>query len=148
MWQIMWLFSLLPDFVYHILLIVGIGAFAGSYLLKMVPFFTQNAFVIRIASMVLIIFCVWIEGGIAVETKWKARVAELELKVALAEKQAAEANSKIETVYVDRVKVVKEIQYVTQNRIDKNAQKLDLTCKIDPDVIDILNQAAQGGAKR
>lgn len=148
MWQIMWLFSLLPDFVYHILLIVGIGAFAGSYLLKMVPFFTQNAFAIRIASMVLIIFCVWIEGGIAVEAKWKARVAELELKVALAEKQSAEANSKIETVYVDRVKVVKEIQYVTQNRIDKNAQKLDLTCKIDPDVIDILNQAAQGGAKR
>jgi len=148
MWQIMWLFSLVPDVVYHILLIVGIGAFAGSYLLKMVPFFTQNAFAIRIASMVLIIFCVWIEGGIAVEAKWKARVAELELKVALAEKQAAEANSKIETVYVDRVKVVKEIQYVTQNRISKDAQKLDLNCKIDPDVIDILNQAARGGAKR
>ena len=148
MWQIMWLFSLLPDFVYHVLLIIGILAFAGSYILKMVPFFMQNAFMIRIASMILIIFCVWVEGGMAVEAKWKARVAELELKVAKAEKEAAEANGKIETVYVDRVKTVKEIQYVTVNKIAKDATKIDKTCVIDPEVIKILNGAAHTGAKK
>lgn len=148
MWQIMWLFSLLPDFVYHLLLIIGIAAFAASYILKMIPFFVQNAFMIRIASMILIIFCVWVEGGMAVEAKWKARVAELELKVAKAEKEAAEANGKIETVYVDRVKVVKEIQYITQGRIAKDAAKLDLTCKVDPEAIEILNQAARSGVKK
>jgi hypothetical protein len=148
MWQIMWLFSLLPDFVYHVLLIVGIGAFAGSYLLKMVPFFMQNAFMIRIASMILIIFCVWMEGGMAVEAKWKARVQELELKVAKAEKEAAEANGKIETVYVDRVQTVKEIQYVTVNRIAKDAAKIDRTCVVDPDAISILNSATKMGTKK
>jgi hypothetical protein len=148
MWQIMWLFSLLPDFVYHVLLIIGILAFAGSYILKMVPFFMQNAFMIRIASMILIIFCVWVEGGMAVEAKWQARVAELELKVAKAEKEAAEANGKIETVYVDRVQTVKEIQYVTVNKIAKDAAKIDKTCVIDPEVIKILNGAAHTGAKK
>ena len=148
MWQIMWLFSLLPDFVYHVLLIVGLLAFAGSYLLKMVPFFQQNAFMIRIASMMLIIFCVWIEGGIAVEAKWQARVQELELKVAKAEKEAAEANGKIETVYVDRVQTVKEIQYVTVNKIAKDAAKIDKTCVIDPEAIKILNGAASKGVKK
>jgi hypothetical protein len=148
MWEIMWIFSLLPNFVYHILLIVGIAAFAGSYLLTMIPFFTQNAFMIRIASMILIIFCVWMEGGMAVEAKWKARVTELELKVAKAEKEAAEANGKIETVYVDRVKVIKEIQYLTQERISKDADKLDKTCKIDPEAIEILNQAAHSKVKK
>jgi hypothetical protein len=148
MWQIMWLFSLLPDFVYHVLLIVGLLAFAGSYLLKMVPFFMQNAFMIRIASMMLIIFCVWVEGGMAVEAKWQARVAELELKVAKAEKEAAEANGKIETVYVDRVQTVKEIQYVTVNRIAKDAAKIDRTCVVDPDAISILNTAASKGVKK
>lgn len=148
MWQIMWLFSLLPDFVYHVLLIIGIVAFAGSYILKMVPFFVQNAFMIRIASMILIIFCVWIEGGMAVEAKWQARVAELELKVAKAEREAAEANGKIETVYVDRVQTVKEIQYVTVNKIAKDAAKIDKTCVIDPEVIKILNGAAHTGAKK
>jgi hypothetical protein len=114
----------------------------------MVPFITTNAFVIRIASAVLIVFCVWIEGGIANEAKWAARVAELEIKVAKAEKAAAEANGKIETVYVDRVKVVKEVQYVVQNRINKNAAKLDLTCTVDPLAINILNQAASVGVKK
>lgn len=148
MWQIMWLFSLLPDFVYHVLLIIGLLAFAGSYLLKMVPFFMQNAFMIRIASMMLIIFCVWMEGGMAVEAKWRARVAELELKVAKAEKEAAEANGKIETVYVDRVQTVKEIQYVTVNRIAKDAAKIDRTCVVDPDAISILNSATKMGTKK
>jgi hypothetical protein len=148
MWQIMWLFSLLPDFVYHILLIIGLVAFAGSYLLKMVPFFVQNAFMIRIASLMLIIFCVWIEGGLAVEAKWKARVAELETKVAHAERQAAEANGKIQTVYVDRVETVKEIQYVTINKIVKEAAKIDKNCVIDSETIKILNDAAHMGAKK
>ena len=144
----MWIFSVLPDSVYHALLIVGIVAFALSYLLKMVPFFVQNAFMIRIASMTLIIFCVWIEGGIAVENKWKARVQELELKVAKAERAAAEANGKIETVFVDRVETVKEIQYVTINRIAKDAAKIDRTCVVDPDAISILNDATKMGTKK
>ena len=144
----MWLLSILPDSVYHALLIVGIVAFALSYLLKMVPFFLQNAFMIRIASMTLIIFCVWIEGGIAVENKWKARVQELELKVAQAERKAAEANGKIETVFVDRVETVKEIQYVTINRIAKDAAKIDRTCVVDPDAISILNDATKMGTKK
>ena len=89
---------------------------------------------------------VWMEGGLANEAKWQARVQELEAKVAAAEKAAAEANGKIETVYVDRVKVVKEIQYVTKTRIDRSAAKIDQNCVIDPEAISILNQAA--GAKK
>lgn len=144
----MWLLSFVPDFVYHLLLVLSIVAFGASYILKMVPFITGNAFVIRVVSAVLIVFCVWMEGGIANEAKWQARVAELETKVAAAEKAAAEANGRIETVYVDRVRVVKEVQYVVQNRIAKDAAKLDLTCRVDPEAIEILNQAAHAGDKK
>jgi hypothetical protein len=144
----MWLLSLIPDFVYHLLLLVSIVALGACYILKMIPFISENVEIIRIISIVVMIFSVWMEGGIANEAKWEARVTELEIKVAKAEKAAAEANGKIETVYVDRVKVVKEIQYVVQNRITKNAVKLDLTCKVDPVAIDILNQAALAGVKK
>jgi len=144
----MWLLSFIPDFVYHLLLLASIVAFGSCYILKMVPFISANVEIIRVISVVVMIFSVWMEGGIANESKWKACVAELEIKVAKAEKVAAEANSKIETVYVDRVKVVKEVQYVVQNSITKNADKLDLTCKVDPLTIDILNQAALMGTKK
>lgn len=144
----MWLLSFIPDFVYHLLLLASIVAFGACYILKMIPFVSANVEIIRVISVVVMIFSVWMEGGIANEAKWKARVAELEIKVAKAEKAAAEANSKIETVYVDRVKIEKEIQYVVQNRIIKNAAKFDLTCKVDPLAIDILNQAALAGVKK
>ena len=144
----MWLLSFIPDFVYHLLLLASIVALGACYILKMIPFISGNVEIIRVISIVVMIFSVWMEGGIANEAKWAARVAELEIKVAKAEKEAAEANGKIETVYVDRVKIVKEVQYVVKNRIAKNAAKLDLTCKVDPLAIDILNQSALVGVKK
>jgi hypothetical protein len=144
----MWLLSLVPDFVYHLLLLASVIAFGACYVLKMIPFVSANVEIIRVISVVVMIFAVWMEGGIANEAKWKARVAELELKVAAAEKASVEANGKIETVYVDRVQVVKEVQYVIQSRIAKDAARIDLTCRVDPEAIDILNQAAHAGDKK
>ena len=144
----MWLLSFIPDVVYHLLLILSIVAFGGSYLLKMIPFVSTNADIIRIGSVVVMMFAVWMEGGMANEAKWQARVDELEKKVAAAETRAAETNTKIETVYVDRVKIVKETQAQAQIRIAKDADKLDLTCKVDPEAIEILNQAAHTGDKK
>lgn len=144
----MWLLSLVPDLVYHLLLVLSIAAFAASYVLKMIPFVSANAEVVRIVSLVILVFAVWMEGGMANEAKWQARVAELETKVAAAEKASAEANGQIQTVYVDRVQVVKEIQYQTQARIEKNTARIDLTCRVDPEAIEILNQAAQVGDKK
>jgi len=106
----------------------------------------NNAVAARFAATAVLMLSIWMAGGIANEDKWKARVQELEAKVAAAEKSAVEANSKIETVYVDRVEVVKEIQYVTKSRIDQSADKIDRNCVIDSEAISILNQAA--GAKK
>jgi NADH:ubiquinone oxidoreductase subunit 6 (subunit J) len=146
MWQIMWLLGLLPGWFWHLLLGVSLITIAATYFLRMIPFMAVNAIQLRFVATILLILTVWMEGGIANEAKWQARVQELEAKVAASEKAAAEANSKIETVYVDRVQVVKEIQYVTKNRIDKNTAKIDQNCTIDPEVIEILNQAS--GAKK
>ena len=142
MWQIMWLLSLLPGWFWHALLGLTLVTIAATYFLRMIPFLAVNAIQLRFVATILLILTVWMEGGLANEAKWQVRVQELEAKVAAAEKAAAEANGKIETVYVDRVKVVKEIQYVTKTRIDRSAAKIDQMCVIDPEAISILNQAA------
>jgi NADH:ubiquinone oxidoreductase subunit 6 (subunit J) len=146
MWQIMWLLSLIPGWFWHVLLGFTLVTIAATYFLRMIPFFAVNAIQLRFVATILLILTVWMEGGLANEAKWQARVQELEAKVAAAEKAAAEANGKIETVYVDRVKVVKEIQYVTKTRIDRSSENIDQNCVIDPEAIEILNQAA--GAKK
>lgn len=142
MWQIMWLLSLLPDWFWHVLLGVTLVTIAATYFLRMIPFLAANAIQLRFVATLLLILTVWMEGGLANEAKWQAQVRELEARVAEAEKKAAEANVKIETVYVDRVQVVKEIQYVTKKEIDRNATKIDQNCVIDPEAIKILNESA------
>ena len=142
MWQIMWLLNLFPGWFWHVLLGFTLVTIAATYFLRMIPFMSANAIQLRFVATILLILAVWMEGGLANEAKWQVRVQELEAKVAAAEKAAAEANGKIETVYVDRVQVVKEIQYVTKTRIDRSAAKIDQNCVIDPEAISILNQAA------
>ena len=142
MWQIMWMLGLIPAVVWHLLLIISLLTIASTYFLRMIPFMSANAIQLRFVAVLLLTLTVWMEGGIANEAKWQARIQELEARVAAAEKQAAEANGRIETVYVDRVEVVKEIQYVVQKEISKSASSLDANCKIIPDAVKILNQAA------
>ena len=114
---------------------------AATYFLRMIPFMSANAIQLRFVAVLLLTLTVWMEGGIANEAKWQARIQELEARVAAAEKQAAETNTKIETVYVDRVEVVKEIQYVVRKDIDRAATELDANCRVSPRAIELLNQA-------
>jgi hypothetical protein len=107
----------------------------------MIPFFGTNAIQLRFVATLILIFTVWMEGGIANEAKWQQRIQDLEAQVAAAEKKAAETNTKIETVYVDRVEVVKEVQYVVRKEIERTANTLDANCRIPPRAIELLNQA-------
>jgi hypothetical protein len=142
MWQIMWMFSLLPNWIFHLILIVGLSALVAGKFLKYLPFVSQYNIPIRIAGLILTVIGVWFNGSISADNKWKAKVVELEEKVRIAETKSAEANTTIETVFVDRVKVVKEIQYKTINNIKTNSADIDLNCVVSPKAINILNNSA------
>jgi NADH:ubiquinone oxidoreductase subunit 6 (subunit J) len=141
MWQIMWMLGLIPAWLWHILLGVSLVTIAATYFLRMIPFMSANAIQLRFVAVLLLTLTVWMEGGIANEAKWQARIQDLEAQVAAAEKKAAESNTKIETVYVDRIQVVKEIQYVVRKDIERAATELDANCRVSPRAIELLNQA-------
>jgi hypothetical protein len=42
MWQIQWLLGLLPDWVWHLVLFLGIAAVLAGMFLKMVPFVSPS----------------------------------------------------------------------------------------------------------
>lgn len=138
----MWLLSLLPDFVFHIVLLIGVLGLLASWVLRMIPFVSVYSLQIQVIAIILVVAGVWFEGGMANEASWQAKVHDLELKVAVAEKAAAEANGRIEYVYVDRIKVVKDTQYVVLSELRENAAKIDKTCTVDTEAVNILNKAA------
>jgi hypothetical protein len=139
----MWLLNFLPDFVFHLILIVGVLGLISSYLLSVIPGAALYKIQIQVVSIVLIVVGVWYSGGIAKDKAYRDELNEMKLKVAESEKKAAEANGKIEIVYRDKVTVAKEVQVVIQEKITNMADSIDAKCKITQESIDILNSAAK-----
>jgi len=144
----MWFLSFVPtsflEFLVHAMLLIGIIGYLANIFLKNIPFISQYSIPLSIISIVLVVFGIFFEGSLLTEKVWRAKVEALEQKVAIAEAKSNETNIKIETVYVDRIEKVKEIQYVTRKNIKTNAPSIDKVCKIEPNVIDLLNTSARG----
>ena len=151
----MWMLAFIPDaflaWAINTVLITGIIGFAASfffgYVVRWLPAIAPYHLLIQVVSIVLLVAGVYFKGGYSVEMAWRERVAELEAKIAISEQQSKEVNEKIVTVYKDKVKVVKEVQVVVQEKIKTVEVKIDSQCKITDDTADILNQAATGKNK-
>ena len=144
----MWIVNFLPDFVFHILLVAGLLGLAGSFVLDSIPFISTNAKAIQLASAVVLAIALFFEGAISDNDSWKARVQELELKVARAETESAEANGKLSKQLAAKDKEIALAQAELKNRIRAGAAAMDAVCRIPSDVVSILNDAARKGAKK
>ena len=148
----MFLLNFIPDafliWIVNAILIAGIigtvVAFFFGFFVRYLPWITPYRMLLQIVALVLLIAGVYFKGGVGVEMSWRARVADMEAKVAKAEAESKTANENIKTVYVDKVRVVKETQVVIQEKIKTVEVKIDSQCKITTDTVDILNDAAKG----
>ena len=147
MWQLQWVISLIPDsvliwFINTVLLVGAIGTVAGFFI-KFIPFVNQYRLPVQIASVILLVLGVYFKGGYATEMAWRDKVKAAEERAALAEKQAEEANGKIQTQIVEKVKVVKENTVVYRDRIKEVEKQIDAKCEVAPEAVDIHNAAAR-----
>jgi hypothetical protein len=147
----MWfLMSFIPDaflaWVVNTILIAGAVGFTASFffgfVLRYLPSLAPYRMIIQIVSIVLLVAGVYFKGGYGVEMSWRERVRELEEKIKLAEAKSVQANEDLEKVRKEKVKVIRDTKVVVQEKIVKVAEKLDSECKVDPQAVKILNEAA------
>lgn len=147
----MFLLSFVPDAVLHLVVIAilftGVGIYALSFFTRFIPPLIPYSGIARIVGTVLIVAGIYFYGSYSTEMSWRNKVAELEEQVKVAEAKSKTANVEIQTVYRDKVKVVKETQVVIQERIKEVEKRIDSQCTIDTEVIKILNDAAARKAK-
>lgn len=146
----MWILNWLPDFVFHLVLVVGVLAIIAGYFLDNIPFVGANAKTIQIAGILLTVVGVWFEGGIANNAQWEKRVADLKLKIAQAEAASAEANAALAQALANNAILIKENNAAQKQRLKDQADLLNKECRINQNVLDILNDAAKnqpGGTK-
>lgn len=147
---LLWILTLMPDtfivWFVNILLFIGVTGIVVSFFVKFIPLVNTYKLPIQIASVLILLCGIYFQGGIDTEQKWRDRVAEAEAKVAEAEAKSQKVNTIIKTKIVEKVKHVKDVQIVVQEKIVEKEKIIDAECKVAPEAVDILNEAAKNPA--
>ena len=153
MTQIGWLIGLIPDAVlsglYWAIIGAGFTGVLAGWLGKWIPFYGNYVKILQPVGIVLLVLGVWLRGGYDTEMAWRAKVAEAEARVAVAEQQSKETNTVIEQKIVEKTKVIKgKTEYITQYLDREVVKKEEIIkyieqCPVPKEIIDIHNQAAE-----
>jgi len=144
----MWILSILPDAAIHIIFGLGILGTIAGFVLGFIPFVKTYQFDIQICSIIVLVFGVYLEGGLADFKEWELRVKEMEAKVAQAEAESANKNVEIQEKIVEKTKVIREkgrdiIQYIDKEVVKKEEViKYIENCPVPKEIIDAHNAAA------
>lgn len=139
----MWVLNFLPDWIFHFLVLAGIGGLIVSYLMKFIPFVYMYKTPIQIGSIIAIIVGTFMVGAAWNDKAWRDRVAEMEQKVAAAEVKSVEENVKIVTKIVKKTEIVRTKGDEIVKYIDKEIVKYNDRCEIPEDFVKALNDAAE-----
>ena len=145
----MWIISFFPNWVFHLLLIAGILGTVAGFVLSMVPLIQKYIFPIRIISILLLSFSLYIEGGLTNEESWQLKVKEVEAKLALQEVKSQAETVKIVEKVVTKTAYIKTkgqdiIKYLDKEVVkDNEVIRYVETCPAIPQVIlKSVNEAA------
>ena len=143
----MWILSFLPEFVTHLVFFVGVIGVITGFVLGFIPFIAPYKLPVQIISILVLSFSLYLEGGLADQAIWQARVKEVEAKVAVAEAKSQEKNVEIVTVVAEKTKVIRErgqtiTKYIEKEvPVDREVIKFVENCPI-PDIIIKSHNAA------
>ena len=141
----MWILHLLPDsfliYVINGICIAGAVATVLGFFLGWVPFVGRWKLPLQLLGIALLVAGVYFKGGYSTEMEWRARVAEVEKKVAIAEAKAKKANTQVQTKIVTKIVKIKEKQQVVKDRIQQNKEVINRECKLSDEAISIYNSS-------
>jgi len=135
----MWLLQFLPDWIFTIILFMGII----TYLVTKTVSFLPQAKLIQAISIILVVFGTYMVGAISNNNAWKKRVQELQVKVAEAEAKSATTNTEIVQKTVTKTQIVRERGRDIVQYVDREVIKYDNTCVVPKEFVTVHNKAAE-----
>jgi hypothetical protein len=142
----MWILSFLPYWIFYAIFFIGVVGYVATHLIRFIPIGALYVYKlpIQIVSILLIALGTYMSGAISNEKEWQLRVKEMEAKVAQSEARSAEENVKIVEKVVVQTQVIRERGNEIIKYIDREVVKYDQMCEVPKEVINILNEAAEG----
>lgn len=145
----MWILHFLPDAVVvwavNLLLFTGIVLTVLGFFVHRITWLYQYQLLFKIVGICVLTVAVYVQGGWAIETKYRQEVAELKSRLAAAEAQSAQINQVITEKIVYRDRIVREKARTLVSYVDRDIVKLiPQECAVLPkEVVDLHNQAAR-----
>ena len=147
----MWILHFLPDsfilWFCNVLLLTGIVATVAGFFAHRIPGLWQYQLAFKIAGIALLVLGVYFRGGLAVETEWRERVAEVEARLAQAEKASADANRTIEIKTQQQVTRIRQRMTYVRQYVDREVVRYNDQCAIPQPFINAHNAAAEAPKK-
>ena len=147
-WLVEHIVGIIPFWIW---LTVACTAGAGYFfagIITMIPFLMPYKEPFKVLCIVICLGGTFMCGGDGVTAIWKEQVKEAEAKVAKAEAASADANAKLADERNKKAKVRTEYITTVKERIVKDTQIIDAECKVAPEAIKDLNDAAKNPLKK
>jgi len=151
MWQIAWMWSLIPTSVLHwiinLIIVTGAIGLVAGWIGRWIPWFGMYARLLKPIGILLLVLGVWMRGGYDTEMAWRAKVEALEARVKESEQKSRDANSKLASAVKERDRAIQGAVATARGTIRQEAAAIDRECRLDPKVVPLLNQLADDPSK-
>ena len=131
------------------MLLAGILLTITAFFVQHIPVINQYRVPAQVLGIALLVVGVYWRGGYAIEQEWRERVAAVEARVAAAEAQSKEENTKIVTKVVTKTQIIRTRGETITKYIDREIVKYDTKfapggqCEIPREFIKAHNDAAE-----
>ena len=152
MWQLAWMWSLIPPavitWIVNGLVIAGIVGVCASWIARWIPFVNTYQGPVKLVGIICLVLGVYFKGGVDVETRWRKAAEELQAKADLAAEQSKEANKKLSEEIRKNQKLNKDVKDAVKAGIKANAGKMDSQCSVDSVAIELHNRSSRNEVPR
>lgn len=139
----MWIINFLPEFMVHMIFLLGIAGTIAGFVLGFIPFVNKYKLPIQIISLLILSLGLYLEGGLSEKARWESKVKEMEVRVAKAEAEAAKVNVEIVEKVIKETQVIKEKGQKIIEYIDREVKVYDDKCTIPEVAILAHNMAVE-----
>jgi hypothetical protein len=145
----MWIFTFAPEWFFHLLFGAGLVGIIAGFVLGFIPIIKKYAIPIKVISLIVLGFGIYLEGGLADFREWQLKAAELEKRAKDAEIKAAQKNVEIQEKVVEKINTVYKkgddiIKYIDREVVKKEeVVKYIENCPVPKDIIEQHNAAAR-----
>lgn len=145
----MWIVEWMPSWIFTVISIAGAAGILASIFLATIPLISKYSLPIKVVSICVLAFGLYMMGGVANQNRWEVKVQELQVKLAKAEVESQKENIKIVEKIVTKTEIVKERGRDIIRYVDREIIKYDTKfatgeiCEIPLEFVKAHNDAAE-----